>query len=296
MSLAQRCTNMHTLKPTHAIFISHGLHLNNYAVSKLIAFCALSDSGNLRYASLLFNQVQTPNTYMYNTLIRAHSTSSDPHLAMHCFRLMLNQSDLEPDNFTFHFVILGCVNCGWIVPGRQIHSWVVKNGMVIVDAHVQTALLRLYAECRVLGDVHKGKWIHEYVRKRKGLDSDVFIGTALVDMYAKCGCIDLAVEAKRNVVSWSAMIGAFGVHGYAAEASSFLERMQVDDGIKPDGVVLLGVLMACTHAGLLEKGRLCDAFELIRRMPMKPLASLWGALLSGCRIHNNVGLAEIAVE
>ncbi|XP_004304947.1 PREDICTED: pentatricopeptide repeat-containing protein At3g28660-like [Fragaria vesca subsp. vesca] len=395
MSLAQCCTTMRSLKPTHAVFITHGLHLNNFAVSKLLAFCALSDSGSLRYASLIFHQVPAPNAYMYNTLIRAHSASSDPHLAMYYFQLMSKQIDLEPDNFTFHFAILGCVNCGWIGPGRQMHCLVVKNGLVAADAHVQTAVVRLYVECGVLGDAHKvfdeiperdmvqwnvimngyvkrglasealrvfqdmlvrgfepdgfcvatglaacahlgalwqGKWIHEYVRKREGLNSDVFIGTALVDMYAKCGCIDLAVEAfegmgKRNVVSWSAMIGAYGVHGYATEAISCLERMQVDDGVKPDGVVLLGVLTACNHGGLLEKGkalldnmkakygivpkhehyscvidllckagRLSDAFELIRRMPMKPLASVWGALLSGCRIHNNVDLAEIAVE
>lgn len=308
---------------------------------------------------------------------------------------MSKQSDFGPDNFTFHFVILACANCSWLFPGKQIHSWVFKNGLVLVDAHVQTALVRLYVDCKVLGDAQmvfdeipdrdliqwnvlmngyvkcglasealkvfrnmlvcgfepddfcvatglaacahlgalcQGKWIHEYVKKRKGLNSDVFIGTALVDMYAKCGCIDLAVEAfegmpKRNVVSWSAMIGAFGVHGYATEASFCLERMQVDDGIRPDAIALLAVLTACTHAGLLEKGKnllynmkaqygvvpkyehyscvidllckagqLSEAIELIRRMPMKPRASVWGALLSGCRIQNNVDLAEIAVE
>ena len=39
-----------------------------------------------------------------------------------------------------------------------------------------------------------------------------------------------------------------------------------------------------------------EALQLITRMPMKPLASVWGALLSGCRVHNNVDLAELAVE
>ncbi|PQQ06739.1 putative pentatricopeptide repeat-containing protein [Prunus yedoensis var. nudiflora] len=286
---------------------------------------------------------------------------------------MLKQSSLGPDNYTFNFVILACANCSWLVSGRQIHNWVVKNGLVLVDAHVQTALVRLYAECKVwmiprrcglasealkvfrdmlvtgfepddfcvatglaacahLGALRQGNWIHEYVKKRTGLKADVFIGTALVDMYAKCGCIDLAVEAfegmpKRNVVSWAAMIGGFAAHGYATNAIHSLERMQLDDGLRPDGVVLLAVLMACTHAGLLEKGkllldnmktqygivpkhehyscvidllckagRLNEALKLIRRMPMKPLASVWGALLSGCRIHNDVDLAELAVK
>ncbi|TQD86916.1 hypothetical protein C1H46_027533 [Malus baccata] len=395
MSLAQRCSSMRNLRATHAVFVTSGVHLNTYAVSKLIAFCALSDSGNLPYASLLFEQTQTPNLYIYNTLIRAYYRSSEPHLAMYYFHLMLKQSGLEPDNYTFNFVILGCVNCSCLVSGKEIHSWVVKNGLVLLDAHVQTALVRLYAECKVLYDARKvfdeihqrdviqwnvlvngylkcglasealevfremlvcgfepddfcvatglaacanlgalwqGKWIHEYVKKRKELKSDVFVGTALVDMYAKCGCINLAVEAfegmrKRNAVSWAAMIGGFAAHGYATEAFHCLDRMQVVDGLRPDGVVLLGVLMSCTHAGLLKKGKsllenmktqygivpkhehyscvidlLCkagqleEALQLIRRMPMKPLASVWGALLSGCRVHKNVDLAELAVE
>ncbi|EOY03349.1 hypothetical protein QUC31_017769 [Theobroma cacao] len=186
--------------------------------------------------------------------------------------------------------------------------------------------------CAQNGSLREGKWIHEYLRKReKCLELDVFIGTALVDMYAKCGCLDLAVEvfegmSKRNVYSWAAMIGGFAVHGHARKAIHCFERMQ-NDGIRPDGVVLLGVLTACTHAGLAEEGLfllnnmegqyrivpkhehyscvvdlLCrtgkfdEALKLIRRMPMRPLASVWGALLNSCRIYNNVQLAELAVK
>lgn len=161
---------------------------------------------------------------------------------------------------------------------------------------------------------------------------DVFIGTSLVDMYAKCGCIDRAVDVfdempSRNVFSWAAMVGGFAMHGLAKEAIRCLERMEEEDGLRPDGVVLLGVLSACSHAGLEEEGRrlltsmekkygvapkhehyscrvdlLCragqlyEALELVREMPMKPLASVWGTLLSGSRIHGNVELAELAAE
>jgi pentatricopeptide repeat protein len=395
MSLAQRCTTMRQLKPIHAIFLTHGLHHNNYAIAKLITFCAISDTGSLSYASLMFSKIQAPNSFTYNTLIRAYSRSSQPQLALRYFHLMLKDSNLAPDHHSFHFVLLACSNAKWVLLGKQIHNLVVKNGLVLFDGHVQTAVIRVYAECKVLDDARKmfdeipcldviqwnvlmngyvkcnlaseslkifrdmlvfgvepdefcvttvltacaqtgalwqGKWIHEYVKKRKGMKLDVFVMTALVDMYAKCGCIDMAEEVfvampKRNVFSWAAMIGGLAVHGYARKAIHCLERMQVDDGLRPDGVVLLGVLMACTHAGLQEEaqllldnmearygirpkhehyscmvdllcraGRLDEALQLIKRMPMKPLASVWGALLSGCRIHNNVYLAELAVE
>ena len=299
------------------------------------------------------------------------------------------------DHKTFHFVLLACVNGARVLEGKQIHNWVVKNGLALLDGHVQTAVIRLYVECKAMDDARtmfdeipqrdrfqwnvlmdgyircglasealrvfwdmlvigfepdeycvatvltacthlgalwQGKWVHEYVKERKIFESDVFIGTALVDMYAKCGCLDMAVEVfgnmpKRNVFSWAAMIGGFAVHGHARKAIHCLERMQLDDGIRPDGVVLIGLLTACTHAGLQKEGQLLlnnmksqygilpkhehyscvvdllcragklkEAHELIRKMPMKPLVSVWGALLSGCRIYNNVDLAEIAVK
>ncbi|WKA04589.1 hypothetical protein VitviT2T_022610 [Vitis vinifera] len=104
---------------------------------------------------------------------------------------------------------------------------------------------------------------------------------------------------KRNVFSWSAMIGGFALHGHVRKAMQCLERMQVEDGLRPDGVVLLEVTMACAHAGLQEEGqagRLEEAPKLIRRMPMKPLAPVWGALLSGCQTHNNIDVAELAAR
>ncbi|WRX20613.1 Pentatricopeptide repeat - like 10 [Theobroma cacao] len=215
--------------------------------------------------------------------------------------------------------------------GTQALS-VFKEMLVFGIQPDEFCLTTALTACAQNGSLREGKWIHEYLRKReKCLELDVFIGTALVDMYAKCGCLDLAVEvfegmSKRNVYSWAAMIGGFAVHGHARKAIHCFERMQ-NDGIRPDGVVLLGVLTACTHAGLVEEGLfllnnmegqyrivpkhehyscvvdlLCrtgkfdEALKLIRRMPMRPLASVWGALLNSCRIYNNVQLAELAVK
>lgn len=47
---------------------------------------------------------------------------------------------------------------------------------------------------------------------------------------------------------------------------------------------------------MCRAGRLDDALNLIEKMPMKPLASVWGALLNGCRTHKNVELGELAVK
>ncbi|KAF6138498.1 hypothetical protein GIB67_022532 [Kingdonia uniflora] len=182
------------------------------------------------------------------------------------------------------------------------------------------------------GALRHGMWIHEYIRNKGLFGEDLFVGTALVDIYAKCGCIKRSVEVseglfKRNEYSWAAMIGGFALHGLANQAICSLERMVKEDGVCPNGVMLLGVLTTCTHVGLEEEGTdllehmegrygvvpkhehysctvnlLCRArqldkvLELMRIMIMKPLASVWGALLSACSIKGNVELAELVAK
>lgn len=43
-------------------------------------------------------------------------------------------------------------------------------------------------------------------------------------------------------------------------------------------------------------GALQEAYDLVKTMPMKPDAVIWGALLGACSFHNNVELAEAAVQ
>ncbi|OMO77396.1 hypothetical protein COLO4_25209 [Corchorus olitorius] len=232
------------------------------------------------------------------------------------------------DVVKWNVLMSGLLRCGFATRALGVFKEMLAFGVEPDEFCLTTAL----TACAQTGSLWEGKWIHEYVKKRgKCLELDVFMGTALVDMYAKCGCLDLAVEvfegmSKRNVFSWAAMIGCFAVHGHARKAMQCLERMK-NEKIRPDGVVLLGVLTACTHAGLVEEGLfflnnmenqyrivpkhehysclvdlLCrvgkfdEALKLIKRMPMKPLASVWGAVLNSCRIHNNVELAELAVK
>ncbi|KAK0594955.1 hypothetical protein LWI29_002103 [Acer saccharum] len=121
------------------------------------------------------------------------------------------------------------------------------------------------------------------------------------------------------------MITAFAKQGYAQEALALFERMQnfIGNEARPDEITLIGVLSACSHAGIVDEGQrffncmnrswviepriehygcmidllsragfLVEACGLIQNMPMKPNDAIWGALLGGCRIHNNAELAS----
>ncbi|CAL9752232.1 unnamed protein product [Musa acuminata subsp. burmannicoides] len=116
------------------------------------------------------------------------------------------------------------------------------------------------------------------------------------------------------------------MHGKSAHSFA-LRKGILADVLKPDHITFTCVLSACGQAGLTEAGeryfgemqeehgitarmehyacmvsllgragRLDEAYGLIRKMQLEPDGCVWGALLSSCRIHNNVELAEIAAE
>ncbi|KAM1358428.1 hypothetical protein TB2_045403 [Malus domestica] len=112
--------------------------------------------------------------------------------------------------------------------------------------------------CAGLAAVQHGKEVHcQYVR-RCGW-RDVIVESALVNLYAKCGNIDFArrVFVKmpvRNLITWNSMICGFAQNGGGEEALKIFDEM-INEGIKPDYISFIGVLFACSHAGLVDQGR-----------------------------------------
>ncbi|KAL3513785.1 hypothetical protein ACH5RR_026502 [Cinchona calisaya] len=95
------------------------------------------------------------------------------------------------------------------------------------------------------------------------------------------------------------------------------------EGLKPDDVIFIAVLSACTHGGLLDEGKrvfdqmvhnfdirpriehygcmvdllgrtgkLEEAIRFVESMHLQPNAVIWATLLSACKIHGNGELLE----
>ncbi|XP_058092136.1 pentatricopeptide repeat-containing protein At2g29760, chloroplastic-like [Magnolia sinica] len=194
----------------------------------------------------------------------------------------------------------------------------------------EPTLVSTLCACTRLGALDVGKKIHSYAEEKR-FSFNVTLGTALVDMYSKCGCINGAREVfdrmtGRDVMAWTSMIGGLAVNGYAKDALELFSVMQ-ESGPRPDGITFVGVLCACSHAGLVDQGlayfesmrkdyhivpkiehygciidllsragRVKEAFWFICSMEIQPNAIIWRTLLSACRLQLNVELAEIAVK
>ncbi|KAG6677611.1 hypothetical protein I3843_14G035500 [Carya illinoinensis] len=184
--------------------------------------------------------------------------------------------------------------------------------------------------CAGLAALIEGKQVHGVLCKA-GFESNIYVVSSLIDMYAKCGCIREAYIVfqgvdERSIVLWNAMIAGFARHAHSMEAMILFEKMQQMD-ISPNEVTYIAVLNACSHMGLVEKGHkyfhlmmrehkvspnvfhyscmvdifgraglLREAYNMIEKMPFDVTASMWGSLLSSCRIHRNLDLAEVAAK
>ncbi|KAF9597189.1 hypothetical protein IFM89_016330 [Coptis chinensis] len=201
--------------------------------------------------------------------------------------------------------------------------------MVASDCATLISLLPAYAD---MADLQMAKNIHCYLLK-SGSYPRTETSTGLIDIYSKCGSLEFAQELfngipeeDKDIVTWSAIIAGYGMHGHGEVAISFFDQM-VQAGIKPNEVTFTSVLHACSHAGLVDEGlrlfksmvvdhqgtpctdhytciidlvgragRLKEAYELIKSMPLKPNHAVWGALLGACVIHQEVELGQVAAN
>lgn len=205
--------------------------------------------------------------------------------------------------------------------------------MMVEDPNIEpnhVTMVSVLSACAQIGDLDLGTWVHEYLRSKgsKGIiGSNKILATAFIDMYSKCGSVNKAKEVfyqmvSKDVVSFNAMIMGLAVNGEGEEALRLFSTMQ-EFRLQPNAGTVLGVLCACCHSGLAEKGHRIfidmtssfsvspelehyscyidllsrvglveEALKVVFSMPFEPNKFVWGALLGGCLLHSKVELAQ----
>ncbi|PON97494.1 Tetratricopeptide-like helical domain containing protein [Trema orientale] len=317
------------LGPTHAISAAQALHAqalkfafaaDSFVANALIRVyslcCRLSD------ACRVFDEnPERRDVVSYNTLIDAFVKAGEISRARNLFDEMPVR-----DSVSWGTILAGYAqrnHCDETIRlfYRMLESRVRPDNIALVSA---------LSACAQLGDLERGCTVHDYIRTN-GIRLDSFLTTGLVDLYAKCGCIEIAKEifdssSDKNLCTWNAMLVGFSMHGLGQLSLNYFTRM-IEAGVKPDGVSFLGVLVGCSHAGLVDEARklfndmesvymvsreqkhygcmadllgraglIEEAMEMIKRMPMGGDVFVWGGLLSGCRLHGNVEVAKKAAQ
>ncbi|GAB2270015.1 hypothetical protein Dimus_004930 [Dionaea muscipula] len=254
--------------------------------------------GDVDGARRVFDDMPDRNLVSWTTMISGCAQHGRCVQALSLFREM-RRVEVEMDQVVLISALSACAESGNLNLGKWIHSFLKSS---LISRHDDD-----------------------------GDDVTTTLYNALIHMYASCGVLEEASEVfedmpRRNSVSWTTMIMGYAKHGYGEEALRVFERMRLLL-VEPDAVTFIGVLSACSHAGYVEKGRhyfkemkskwgiepridhfgcmvdllsraglLGEAYNLVKRMPMKPNDAIWGALIGGCRIHKNTELAFHAAQ
>ncbi|KAF7830093.1 pentatricopeptide repeat-containing protein [Senna tora] len=175
--------------------------------------------GELYEARQLFDKMPERNVVSWNAMIAGYAQNERYADAIELFRQMQQQSSMVPNDAT---------------------------------------LVSVLSACAQLGALDLGKWIHDRFIRRSKMKLRLFLGNSLADMYAKCGCIVDARQVfnsmqEKDVISWTILITGLAMHGHANEAFGCFREM-LEHGIRPNDITFMGLLTACTHAGLVDKG------------------------------------------
>ncbi|XP_058772532.1 putative pentatricopeptide repeat-containing protein At1g69350, mitochondrial [Vicia villosa] len=300
-----------------ARMVAKGLMPDSYSLASSISTSA--SAGSIQFGQQIHGHVTKRgfiDEFVQNSLMDMYSKCGFVDSAYKIFNKIRKKS----------IVTWNCMICGFSQNGVSLEALNLFDEMYenCLEINEVTFLSAIQA-CSNLGYLDKGKWIHHMIIVT-GNQNDVYINTSLVDMYAKCGDLQTARRVfdsilEKSVVSWSTMIAAHGIHGQINAAISLFTKM-VNSHIKPNEVTFMNILSACRHAGSVEEGKLYfnsmrdygvvpnqehfasvvdllsragdinGAYEIIKSIHTPVDASIWGALLNGCRIHGRMDVIE----
>ncbi|XP_057843931.2 putative pentatricopeptide repeat-containing protein At1g68930 isoform X2 [Cryptomeria japonica] len=275
-------------KQVHAYAIATAFESDVFVGSALVDMYGKCKS--IEDARQVFDEMPKRNIVSWTAIIVGFAQSGHGEDALKHFIQMLRVG-LKPDEFAVASVLSACASLAVLEEGRQVHLYIINTG----------------------------------------LESRVPVGNSLITMYSKCGSI---VDARcafnnmmeRDEVSWTAMIAGYGQHGCGMETLQLFEQM-ISAGMKPDQVTFIGVLSACSRAGLVDEG--CRYFDSMREIHcIEPTVEHhacmidllgraghldkvekfidemqceldvvgWATLLGVCRIHGNISLGKRAAK
>ncbi|XP_071694135.1 pentatricopeptide repeat-containing protein At5g08305 [Rutidosis leptorrhynchoides] len=301
----------------HGRVVKDGFEGDRFVKNSLIHFAgSFKDVG---YAHKLFDEMPNRNLVSWNSMLDCYVKCKEVLLARDVFDSMP-----ERDVVSWSSMIDGYVKGGEYREALTIFQKMCGSG---VSAN-EVTMVSVLGACAHLGALEQGVKMHRYI-----VDNNIcltlVLRTSLVDMYAKCGSIKDALAVFReacmkqtDVLIWNAMIGGLAMHGFVHESLDMFIEMQ-NAQITPDEITYLCILSACAHGGLVNEawyyfkcltenglnpktehyacmidvlaraGQLGEAYAFLNKMPMKPTASMLGALFNGCINHRDFDLAEI---
>ncbi|CAL5208502.1 unnamed protein product [Lathyrus oleraceus] len=303
--------------------ISEGVKLDEYVFSIVLKACAALED---------LHTGRQIHSYIVKLGLKSEVSVGTPLVDFYvkCARFeaarQAFESINEPNDYSWSAIITGYCQSGRFDRAIETFNKIRTKG-VLLNSFIYT---NIFQSCSAVSDLIYGSQVHADAIK-KGLVQYLSGESAMITMYSKCGKVDSAHQTflaidKPDTIAWTAIICAFAYHGKASESLRLFNEM-LRSGARPNAVTFIGLLNACSHAGLVKEGKnfldtmsnkysvkptidhyncmidiysraglLQEALETIRSLPFEPDAMSWKSLLGGCWSHRNLDIGMIAAK
>lgn len=242
--------------------------------------------GDVLNAQRIFDGLQNQNVVLWTAIITANFQNSCFEEALNLFAKMKLQG-AKPNEITFAVLLNASAGLSALRNGHLLHACIEKSGF----------------------------------------KDHIVVGNALINMYAKGGTIESAYQIfsgmiYRDAISWNAMICGYSHHGLGGDALLVFKEMLAAEE-HPNYVTFVGILNACSHLGMVQEGlyylnylmkqngiepglehytcivsllsragRLDDAWNFMKSIPVKWDVVVLRTLLNACYVHQNYDLGK----
>ncbi|GAB4848931.1 hypothetical protein Ancab_003744 [Ancistrocladus abbreviatus] len=203
-------------EPLHSQIIRFGCDTSVFVGSRLISMYFNND--RTESAEQVFCSIGMKDVVLWTEMITGYSKVADGENAVKNF-FNMSQEGHRLDSFALSSTLGACADLATLKQGEMIHCQAIKTGC----------------------------------------DAEMSVCGSLVDMYAKNGHLQAAESMFFKVTDpdlkcWNSMIGGYSHHGKAEEALKLFDCL-LDLGMKPDQVTFISLLSACSHSGLVKRGK-----------------------------------------
>lgn len=217
LDTCMRSKSLNEGKKIHHHILKNNANIKNPSLLEKIA-CLYVVCGEIELARLVFDEIEKPSIFLWNSMIRAYAWNGPFGQAIDLYHQMLT-SGAKPNKFTFPFVLKACSGLMALEDGKEIHNQAKRAGLES-DVFISTALVDLYVKCGCLSDAH--------------------------NIFDKM--------PERDIVAWNAMIAGSALHGLFEYAMGLVSEMQKARK-SPNSSTVVAVLPVIGQAKALHQGK-----------------------------------------
>ncbi|PKA66715.1 Pentatricopeptide repeat-containing protein [Apostasia shenzhenica] len=254
----------------------HGYAMRNHLFSDVFisnaAIDVYSKCGKMEDALKVFRRMKNKDVVSWNAMVTGYSQNGEFDEAFELFKEMRTQK-VELNVVTWSAVIAGYAQRGYGPEALDVFRQMQLAG----SKPNAVTIISLLSACASVGALSQGMEVHAHALRicltneegDEEEEEDLMVQNALIDMYSKCknfiaarSLFDSIPFNRRNVVTWTVMIGGYAQHGDANPSLQLFSDMMKDGSSSPNAFTISCVLMASARLSSLQIGKEIHAYVI----------------------------------